>query len=113
MLLGQTGLTAGGTDIFGILLPQVDAEDDALLLYTSGTTGPPKGVILSHKNMVAGGEYTTLAHELQPEDRALCTLPLYHINGEVVTAVSPLVSGGSVVMPHKFSVSNFWQISSE
>ena len=44
-----------------------------------------------------------MAHELTPEDRALCSLPLYHINGEVVTAVTPLVSGGSVVMPHKFS----------
>jgi acyl-CoA synthetase (AMP-forming)/AMP-acid ligase II len=94
-------------------LPKVTEEDDALLLYTSGTTGLPKGVILSHKNMVAGGEYTTLAHHLAPEDRALCSLPLYHINGEVVTAVAPLVSGGSVVMPHKFSVSNFWEFISE
>ena len=95
------------------LLPEVEEEDDALLLYTSGTTGLPKGVILSHKNMVAGGEYTTLAHALKPEDRALCSLPLYHINGEVVTAVTPLVSGGSVVMPHKFSCSNFWEFISE
>jgi acyl-CoA synthetase (AMP-forming)/AMP-acid ligase II len=63
--------------------------------------------------MVAGGEYTAMAHELTPEDRALCSLPLYHINGEVVTAVTPLVSGGSVVMPHKFSTSNFWELISE
>jgi acyl-CoA synthetase (AMP-forming)/AMP-acid ligase II len=104
---------AAGVDLSGIFLPEVDAEDDALLLYTSGTTGLPKGVILSHKNMVAGGEYTTLAHELGPEDRALCSLPLYHINGEVVTALAPLVSGGSVVMPHKFSCSDFWQYISE
>jgi long-chain acyl-CoA synthetase len=100
-------------DLSGVTLPSVDEEDDALLLYTSGTTGLPKGVILSHKNMVAGGEYTTLAHELTPQDRALCSLPLYHINGEIVTAVTPLVSGGSVVMPHKFSVSDFWQLISE
>jgi len=40
-------------------------------------------------------------------------LPLYHINGEVVTAVSPLVSGGSVVMPHKFSTSDFWELISK
>ena len=100
-------------DLSGVTLPSVDEEDDALLLYTSGTTGLPKGVILSHKNMVAGGEYTTLAHELTPQDRALCSLPLYHINGEIVTAVTPLVSGGSVVMPNKFSVSDFWQLISE
>ena len=67
----------------------------------------PKGVILSHKNMVAGGEYTTLAHELTPEDRALCSLPLYHINGEVVTSVTPLVSGSSVVIPRKVQYQQF------
>jgi acyl-CoA synthetase (AMP-forming)/AMP-acid ligase II len=100
-------------DLSGYTLPTVDEEDPALLLYTSGTTGTPKGVILCHRNMVAGGEYTTLAHELKPEDRALCSLPLYHINGQVVTAVSPLVSGGSVVMPHKFSVNNFWEYISQ
>jgi len=100
-------------DLSGFTLPEVTEEDDALLLYTSGTTGVPKGVILSHKNMVAGGEYTAMAHELTPDDRALCLLALYHINGEVVTAVTPLVSGGSVVMPHKFSTSNFWELISE
>jgi acyl-CoA synthetase (AMP-forming)/AMP-acid ligase II len=100
-------------DLSGVELPPIEEEDDALLLYTSGTTGLPKGAILSHKNMVAGGLYTAMAHELTPEDRALCSLPLYHINGEVVTAVSPLVSGSSVVMPHKFSTSNFWELISE
>lgn len=100
-------------DLSAIDLPEVTEDDDALLLYTSGTTGVPKGVILSHKNMVAGGENTAKAHALTPEDRALCSLPLYHINGEVVTAVTPLVSGGSVVMPHKFSTGNFWELISE
>ncbi|MBI5118807.1 AMP-binding protein [Candidatus Poribacteria bacterium] len=93
--------------------PEVTEEDDALLLYTSGTTGRPKGVLLSHKNMVAGGCYTAMAHDLAPEDIALCSLPLYHINGTVVTVVAPLVSGGSVVIPHRFSVSNFWQLLSD
>jgi len=100
-------------DLAALELPEVGEEDDALLLYTSGTTGLPKGAILSHKNMVSGGLYTAMAHELKAEDRALCSLPLYHINGEVVTAVSPLVSGGSVVMPHKFSTSDFWQLISK
>jgi len=94
-------------------LPEVTEDDDAMLLYTSGTTGTPKGVVLSHKNMVAGGHYTAMAHELTPQDRALCSLPVYHINGAVVTVVAPLVSGGSVVMPHKFSRSNFWDLISE
>lgn len=100
-------------DLVNMTLPEVFEGDDAILLYTSGTTGVPKGVLLSHKNIVAGGTYTTQAHELTPADRALCSLPLYHINGQVVTAVAPLVSGGSVVMPHKFRASNFWELISK
>ena len=94
------------------VLVEIDEDDDALLLYTSGTTGLPKGVILSHKNMVAGGQNTVAAHELTSGDRALCSLPLYHINGEVVTVVAPLVSAGSVVMPHRFRRSDFWELMS-
>jgi acyl-CoA synthetase (AMP-forming)/AMP-acid ligase II len=96
----------------GSPLPEVTEDDDAVLLYTSGTTGLPKGTLLSHKNIIAGGQYTAMAHGLTAEDRALCSLVLYHINGAVVTAVAPLVSGGTVVMPHRFRVSNFWELIS-
>ena len=84
--------------------------DDALLLYTSGTTGTPKGAQLSHRAVLAGGQNTALAHALTPNDRALCVLPLYHINGEIVTVIGPLVSGGSVVMPRRFRASEFWKL---
>jgi long-chain acyl-CoA synthetase len=93
-------------------LPEVTEDDVAILLYTSGTTGLPKGTLLSHKNIIAGGQYTTMAHGLTTEDRALCSLVLYHINGAVVTVVAPLVSGGTVVMPHRFRVSSFWELIS-
>jgi long-chain acyl-CoA synthetase len=78
-------------------------------MYTSGTTGKPKGVVLSHKSVAAGGEFTSEAHHLTTSDRVMCSLPLYHINGQIVTAVAPLVHGGSVVMPHRFSVTNYWE----
>jgi sulfoacetate-CoA ligase len=83
-------------------------NDDGLLMYTSGTTGTPKGVVLSHQNLVAGALNAAIAHELGPADRALCVLPLYHINGLCVTLLAPLVSGGSVVLTRKFSSSQFW-----
>ena len=85
------------------------ADDNALLMYTSGTTGQPKGVVLSHKSVIAGGHFTSSAHQLSAQDRVMCALPLYHINGQIVTTVAPLVHGGSVVMPHRFSVSNYWE----
>jgi acyl-CoA synthetase (AMP-forming)/AMP-acid ligase II len=91
-------------------LPGTAASDDGLLMYTSGTTGRPKGVVLRQSSLIAGGMNARLAHKLTPQDRAMCVLPLYHINGLCVTVFGPLVSGGSVVMPPKFSVSNFWQI---
>ena len=91
-------------------LPPLDAGDDGLLMYTSGTTGRPKGVRLSHANLLAGGSNTALAHQIDADDRALCVLPLYHINGLCVTVLAPLVSGGSVVMPPRFSVSAFWPL---
>jgi acyl-CoA synthetase (AMP-forming)/AMP-acid ligase II len=94
-------------------LPSVHEDDDALLMYTSGTTGVPKGVVLTHKNIIAGGLYTSQAHELSSADRVLCALPLYHINGQIVTAVAPLVHGGSVVMPRRFSASTYWLLVSE
>jgi len=93
-------------------LPAVGEDDDAMLMYTSGTTGKPKGCVLSHRSVVAGGEYTSAAHELMKDDRVLCAMPLYHINGQIVTAVAPLVHGGSVVMPHRFSASGYWELVS-
>ncbi|MCC6532671.1 MAG: AMP-binding protein [Burkholderiales bacterium] len=91
-------------------LPPIAEDDDALLMYTSGTTGKPKGCLLSHKNCIAGGEFTSAAHRLGAGDRVLCALPLYHINGQIVTAVAPLVHGGSVVMPNRFSASAYWPL---
>ncbi len=84
------------------------SADDALLIYTSGTTGRPKGVIHTHASLLAGGANICSAHHLNSSDRALCVLPLCHINGQVVTVMAPLVSGSSVVMPRKFSTQRFW-----
>ncbi len=94
-------------------LPGVGETDDALLMYTSGTTGKPKGCVLSNRSVCAGGEFTSAAHELTARDRVLCAMPLYHINGQIVTTVAPLVHGGSVVMPQRFSVSNYWELVSK
>jgi long-chain acyl-CoA synthetase len=94
-------------------LPEVAEADDAMLMYTSGTTGKPKGCVLSHRSVCAGGEFTSRAHALTATDRVLCAMPLYHINGQIVTAVAPLTHGGSVVLPRRFSVSQYWKLVAE
>ncbi len=94
-------------------LPPVAAESDALMMYTSGTTGKPKGVVLANRAVIAGGEYVSRAHELTAADRVMAVLPLYHINAQIVTATAPLVHGGSLVLPRKFSASNFWEMVAE
>jgi acyl-CoA synthetase (AMP-forming)/AMP-acid ligase II len=89
------------------------AEDTALLLYTSGSTGLPKGAMISHRAVTSGGRNVAVAHQLQPYDRALCVLPVYHINGAMVTVSAPLYSGGSVVMPKRFSATDYWRLVAE
>ncbi|MEP2027427.1 MAG: AMP-binding protein [Paracoccaceae bacterium] len=94
-------------------LHPLSAEDHALLMYTSGTTGRPKGVVHTHASLLAGGWTTTIAHALTPTDRGLCVLPIYHINGLCVTVISALISGGSLAMCSRFSTRNFWSYASQ
>ena len=84
-------------------------QDHALLMYTSGTTGRPKGVVHTHASLLAGGWTTAIAHALTPADRGLCVLPVYHINGLCVSVIGSLVSGGSLAMCSRFSNRHFWE----
>ena len=84
------------------------ADAIALLMYTSGTTGVPKGVMLSHANLAANALAISTEHGLTASDRVLAVLPLYHINAFAVTMLAPLAHGGSLAMPPKFSAARFW-----
>jgi long-chain acyl-CoA synthetase len=91
-------------------LPSCGPDDPAMMMYTSGTTGRPKGALLSHGNMLAAGRAVAASLALTSADRVLSSLPLYHINGQCIATVAPLVSGGSIVMPHRFSTSQWWPL---
>ena len=92
-----------------VSLHPVTAGDDALLMYTSGTPGRPKGVVHSHASLLAGGWTTAMAHGLSATDRGFCVLPVCHINGLCVSMMGALISGGSIAMSAKFSATRFWE----
>ncbi len=83
-------------------------ESEALIVYTSGTTGPPKGVVLTQANLLQDARAIADWHRLAPGDRMMCVLPLHHVNGTVVTLVTPMGYGGAVVLNPKFSVEQFF-----
>ena len=84
-------------------------EDDALIVYTSGTTGAPKGVVLTQQNLLVDAYALVRWHGISQHSRLMCVLPTHHVNGIVVTLVTPLLASASVVLTRKFQVSAFWE----
>jgi long-chain acyl-CoA synthetase len=87
---------------------QTEPGTPALLIYTSGTTGRPKGVILDHRNVAATAELIVSWFEMTEETRSLLVLPLFHVNGIMVSVVSPLLAGGSTFIAERFDAASFW-----
>ena len=73
-------------------------DDAALILYTSGTTGAPKGAVLRHRNLLAGTESVRVAWRWGPEDRLVHCLPLFHAHGLCVGVYGTLLAGASAVL---------------
>lgn len=79
-----------------------DREDLALIVYTSGTTGKPKGAMLSHGNLMAANTMKGSRLEVFPGDCLLAVLPLCHIYGMVVVLVGTLLEGGAIAIMQSF-----------
>ena len=82
--------------------------DEAAILYTSGTTARPKGVLVTHANYLCAGETVARAVRLTPADRHLVVLPLFHGNAQYYSTMSALVTGASVALMARFSASRFF-----
>ncbi|GAA2633350.1 acyl--CoA ligase [Streptomyces vastus] len=80
----------------------------ALIIYTSGTTGRPKGVMLDHANIAAMCRMIVDGIGLDETDHSLLVLPLFHVNGIVVSVLSPLLAGGRATIAGRFRASAFF-----
>jgi len=87
-------------------LDTATASDPALLLYTSGTTGAPKGALLSHGNLLASADAVAMAWRWTPDDRLVCALPLFHLHGLGVGLHGTLSAGASVVLRRSFGAAD-------
>src|SRR5688572_10239191 len=95
-------------------LPPPAAPDDAvLIIYTSGTTGFPKGAMHSQRNFVMGGEANVARMWLQPDDRLMTILPMFHVNALFYSTAGTLAAGCSMALMPRFSASEFWRAAVE
>ena len=88
-------------------------EDVALFAYTSGTTDRPKCVPLTHANVLWSARDIAAHYDLTSADRGLVVLPLFHGHGLIGATLSTLASGGCVIIPPRFSASEFWKLFRE
>jgi malonyl-CoA/methylmalonyl-CoA synthetase len=86
-----------------VLLDTASPDDDALIVYTSGTTGEPKGAIHTHRSLLAGTLALQLAWGWQPDDRLLLALPLFHVHGLCAGLFGTLAAGSSALVFARFS----------
>ena len=85
-------------------LDTMSADDPAMLMFTSGTTGAPKGVVLSHGNILSSAEALRIAWQWTATDRLVLALPLFHMHGLGVGVHGTLLAGASAVLVQPFDV---------
>ena len=84
-----------------------------LFIYTSGTTGFPKGVMHCQRSLHTAGEGFVARMYLQPDDRVLCVLPMFHINAIFYSMAGSLAAGATLILERRFSASTFWKTVKE
>lgn len=87
----------------------VTESDLGLIMNTSGTTGEPKRVGLTHEMLLNAAQNDAISNHMDENDVAMVTMPMFHINAQVMTTLSTRVSDGKVLVTQKFSASHFWQ----
>jgi malonyl-CoA/methylmalonyl-CoA synthetase len=91
------------------LLDSSQPDDDALIVYTSGTTGHPKGAVHTHRSLLAGVESIRLAWGWEPDDHLILSLPLFHVHGLCAGLFGTLAAGGSATVMDRFAAERVLQ----
>ncbi|RPF52043.1 fatty acid--CoA ligase family protein [Aquisalibacillus elongatus] len=93
--------------------PTLNDDDTAVILYTSGTTGKPKGAMLTHKNIYSNAKDVGEYLKIGAEDRVIAALPMFHVFCLTVALNAPLLSGATVLIVPKFSPEAVFQITKQ
>jgi fatty-acyl-CoA synthase len=88
-------------------LPEVSDDADVLLVYTSGTTGLPKGAVHTQAGLLANAQASQEAHAFKPQDIVLSTLPMFHVGGLCIQTLPALLSGVSVHLHPRFDAAEW------
>jgi len=91
-----------------VTFEDVSPNDIAAIMYTSGTTGKPKGVLLTHHAYVVTAEAYTDHVGWNADDKSICMLPLFHINAQAYSTLSTAWIKGTFVLLEQFSAGKFW-----
>jgi acyl-CoA synthetase (AMP-forming)/AMP-acid ligase II len=106
---GPPGLFFQHAEISSVASAESAEPDDvAVVLHTSGTTSRPKQVPLRQRNLMASAQHIAEHYRLGPADVSFCVMPLFHVHGLVASTFATLRSGGSVIVPRRFTPRRFW-----
>ncbi|WP_409366843.1 fatty acid--CoA ligase family protein [Lysinibacillus sp. 38-6] len=98
----------------GTIEPVDVAQDDtAIILYTSGTTGTPKGAMLTHGNVYSNARDVSTYLGYRADDRIIATLPVFHVFALTVVVNAPLISGATILLAPRFSPSEIFALAKE
>jgi long-chain acyl-CoA synthetase len=93
--------------------PELQDDDTAIILYTSGTTGKPKGAMLTHKNVYSNAKDVSEYLKMNPDDSVVTVLPMFHVFCLTVALNAPLLSGATLLIAPKFSPKEIFELVKE
>ncbi|MBG9443235.1 fatty acid--CoA ligase family protein [Cytobacillus firmus] len=91
--------------------PELKEDDTAVILYTSGTTGKPKGAMLTHKNLYSNAKDVSDYLHMNENDRVITTLPMFHVFCLTVALNAPLMNGATILIDPKFSPKEIFRLA--